>query len=68
MDRAYLLQHENPLNEDVKVIGLYSSEASAREAIARLQAQPGFCDYPDGFSIDLYELDRDHWTEGFVHA
>ena len=66
MDRAYLLQHENALNEDVKVIGLYSSEASAKGAVERLRAQPGFSDYPDGFSIDLYELDEDHWSEGFV--
>lgn len=68
MDRAYLLQHENPLTGDVKVIGLYSSEAAAREAIERLRAQPGFCDSPDGFSLDLYRLDEDHWTEGFFTA
>ena len=66
MDRAYLLQHENPDMEDVKVIGLYSSPSSAAAAIERLRVQPGFRDYPDGFSIDAYELDEDHWVEGFI--
>jgi hypothetical protein len=26
---------------------------------------PGFRDYPDGFQIEEYELDADHWTAGF---
>ena len=68
MDRAYLLQHENPDTEDVKVIGLYSSPSSATAAIERLRAQPGFRDYPDSFTIDAYELDEDHWAEGFVRG
>ena len=68
MDRAYLLQHENPDTEDVKVIGLYSSPSLAAAAIERLRTQPGFCDYPDGFTIDAYELNEDHWVEGFVRG
>ena len=66
MERAYLLQHERSDAEDVKVIGVYSSELEAMAAIERLANQPGFRDYPDGFSIDAYELNRDNWTEGFV--
>jgi len=45
--------------------------------VARLSLQPGFCGHPyvvdpqkdvdeQGFHIDRYELDKDHWTEGFV--
>jgi homoserine kinase type II len=66
MGRGFLLRHERPDTEDVKVIGIYSSDVQARAAIERLRQQPGFCDYPDGFCIDAYELDKDHWTEGFL--
>ena len=61
----------------MKLIGAYRSSAAARAAIERLRTQPGFCDHPrlldprsDGeaaeFYIGQYELDKDHWTEGFV--
>jgi hypothetical protein len=65
MERAYLLQHERPDTEDVKVIGIYRSEAAALAAIKRLREQPGFRDHPDSFAIDAYELDEDNWVEGF---
>jgi hypothetical protein len=71
MDAAYVVQHIHIINddeEDVKMIGVYSSEQLAQEAVARLSSQPGFCDVPDGFHIDRYELDKDHWTEGFVNV
>jgi ABC-type sugar transport system substrate-binding protein len=50
---------------DVKVIGIYSSPSLARAGLERLRTKPGFCDQPDGFSVDPYNLDADHWTEGF---
>ena len=65
MKHAFVLQHENPETKDVKLIGVYSSEAAAQAAIGRVCAQPGFRDYPNGFSIDDYEVDEDNWTEGF---
>ena len=52
--------------EDVKLIGAYSSEAAAWAAIERLRMQPGFRDHPDAFTIDGYEIDKDHWKEGFI--
>ena len=69
MTTVYVLQHvvrEFEDDEDVKMIGVYSSESDARQAIARLADQPGFRDHPGGFQIDPYELNKDHWTEGFV--
>lgn len=65
---VFVVQHVHELaddREDVKLIGVYSSQASAEAAVERLRAQPGFVDAPDGFHIDRYELDRDHWTEGY---
>jgi len=70
MDTVFVVQHESPETEerygDVKFIGVYSTEASARAAVESLRSQPGFRDYPDDFSIDEYEVDKDHWTEGFI--
>ena len=69
LDTVFVLQHEHELptgGKDVKFIGVYSSQAAAEAACARLRRQPGFSESPDGFSIDRYPLDQDHWTEGFV--
>jgi hypothetical protein len=52
--------------EDIKLIGAYSSEATAKQAIERLKLQPGFCEVPEGFTIGPYRLDEDNWAEGYV--
>jgi hypothetical protein len=62
--------------EDIKFVGVYRSLEAARAAIARLKEKPGFREAPRvidplrdddeaGFYIDEYELDKDHWSEGF---
>jgi len=80
MNRIFVLQHLHVLPdgcEDVKFLGVYSSIESAHAAIERLKLQPGFCDHPNivdqdidtddqGFHLDDYEVDRDHWTQGYV--
>ena len=66
---VFVLHHIHVLDddvEDVKLIGVYSSEAAARAAITRLRPQSGFCETPEGFTISQYSLDVDHWTEGYV--
>jgi hypothetical protein len=66
---VFVVQHVHEIGtgaEDVKFIGVYSSRALAAAAVERLGAQPGFRDTPDGFHIDAYDMDADHWTEGFV--
>jgi hypothetical protein len=68
MDKVFVLHHTRKISddaEDVKLIGVYRSHAAAAMAIHRLSKQPGFRDLPDGYSIDGYELDKDHWIEGF---
>ena len=52
--------------DEVKLIGIYSSTENAEKAIERLRLQPGFRDKPNDFTIERYEVDKDHWTEGFV--
>jgi hypothetical protein len=69
---VFLVQHVHKVwsgeaeEEEVKTIGIYASRKGADEAVARLVTQPGFSDHPEGFRIDRYELDKDHWAEGFV--
>ena len=70
--RVFLLQHthtsedEGDEGEDVKVIGIYSSEQRARDAIARMSTLPGFSGAGGDFHISGYDVDVDHWQEGFV--
>jgi len=65
---VFVLQHVRRYGDDeenVKFIGVYSSQSAADSAIRRLSIQPGFKDSPDGFAVDEYEIDKDHWCEGF---
>ncbi len=80
MASVFVLQHcstDESGNDDVKMIGAYKSQTEAESAVARLHRMPGFSDSPaildprtgegtSGFTIDEYELNKDHWTEGFV--
>ena len=66
---AYLLWfvREHEQEEDTELlIGAYDSEQNARAAIERLKGKLGFEDFPQGFQIAPYEVNKDHWTEGFV--
>lgn len=66
---VFILHHIHTFDdgeEDVKLIGVYSSKALAIAAISRLQKQPGFSETPEGFTISGYQLDIDHWIEGYV--
>ncbi len=53
--------------EDTELlIGVYQTEADAKEAIERLKGKPGFDAYPEGFTIHPREIGKDSWTDGFV--
>jgi len=68
LTKVYVLQHVHSLadgEEDVKVIGVYSSRENAETAITRLGQAPGFADAMDGFHIDEYQVDKDQWAEGY---
>lgn len=67
---VYVLQHVHTVDdeEDVKMIGVYSSYEQAMVAIECLRFKPGFAEAQDKFSIDQYTLDADHWTEGYVRV
>ena len=65
---VFVVQHSRQISndrEDVKLIGVYGSQERAQEAVDRLRLVEGFRDHPNGFSIDRYIVDQDHWTQGF---
>ena len=78
MKSVFIVQHLHTLpsgEEDVKLIGAYSTLERAREAVRRLKVEPGFRDHPrvidplvedctDGFYIEEYTIDEDNWAEG----
>ena len=71
MKKVYLLWHthinENLRNgEDVKLLGTFSSVELAKNTENRAKLLAGFKDAVNGFHIAEYEIDKQHWTEGFV--
>ena len=69
MTEVYVLHHVHELpggEEDVKLIGVYSSPQAAEDARKRAASLSGFADAPEGFTVDRYRLDEDDWTEGFI--
>ena len=66
MEHLFVLLHSLPETGRVKVVGIYSSRALAEAAEERTRLLPGFADEPDGFTIEQYEVDVDHWPRGFV--
>jgi hypothetical protein len=71
MEAVFLLWHVHEAeegSEDSKLIGVYRTDKDARAAIKRLGKQPGFRSFPKGFNVEKYELNKDHWTEGFLTA
>jgi hypothetical protein len=80
MNSVFIVQHLHrfPNGEEcVKMIGTYRTRESACAAVERLRSQPGFRDLPaivnplededdQGFHVDEYQLDKDHWCQGYV--
>lgn len=68
---VFILQHAHIAvgnEKEVKLIGIYSTHERAQEAESRLRSKRGFCDAPEGFSIQPYPVDHDGWTEGYAAA
>mgnify|MGYP001586083153 CR=1 FL=1 len=61
---VFLLWHTDA-HGDEKLIGVYRSEGDALAAIDRVKHKPGFSDAGGEFQCARYELNQDHWTEGF---
>ncbi len=72
---VFLLWHNHDLTDDfgtheeIKLIGVFSSEAKAQETIERLKDKEGFRDYPlSCFEIAKTKIDQTSWADGFFIA
>jgi len=54
--------------DEEKLIGIYSTEDKAKEAIERLRTRPGFRESPDCFEIHPQRVGATSWDEGFVRV
>lgn len=69
MKKIFVGQHvrkKDSDNENVKMIGVFTTQKAADASIRKLGIQLGFKEHLDGFSVDEYELDKTEWREGFV--
>jgi hypothetical protein len=66
LDTVYLMQYHIALSDRIEkiLIGAYSTEDEAKDAILRLRDQRGFIDCPEGFRIEPYVLNKEYWVEG----
>lgn len=72
MNKVYILWHTYELHDDygthdeVKLIGVFSTEQKACKTIEMLKDKSGFTDYPiDCFEVSEALIDQPDWTEGF---
>lgn len=68
MQIVYLLHHYYETEfgcDEVKILGIFSSQQEAETAIKTYLDLPGFRDRKDDFYIDAYELNKKRWIEGF---
>lgn len=71
MKHIYLLWHTHtdealPGGEDVKLLGTFLSLEKAEQAQSDASVLEGFKEHLSGFHISEYEIDKRHWTSGFV--
>jgi hypothetical protein len=52
--------------DDVKLLGVYSSDIAAQARIESARMLPGFSHEPDCFQVAPYTVDKDEWAEGFL--
>lgn len=67
--KVFVLHHIHqmtPEQDDVKLIGIYSTYERAQSAQDRTSRLDGFRDAHGGFQIDEYDVDVDCWTEGYT--
>lgn len=72
---VFLLWHTHDLtdncgtHEEVKLIGVFSSEEKASEAMEQLKDKEGFRNFPIScFEIIEMKIGQTNWTEGFSAA
>ncbi|MFB6398339.1 hypothetical protein [Polymorphospora lycopeni] len=54
--------------DDLKMLGVYSTEQKAQERIVLARSLPGFREEPNCFLVDRHTIDEARWDDGFVTA
>jgi len=70
LDKIFLVHHVRELDDgtdEVKFIGAFSSIEIANQAVKKIENEPGFRDFPDGFIVEPHTLNRIGWLEGFEY-
>ena len=65
---VYLLQHSYEIEtgcDETKILGIFSSQQMAEEAVEVYRQLPGFRDRKEDFYIDKYEVDKRYWVDGY---
>lgn len=63
----YELTDSDGARDEEKLIGVFSSEEKAKDAIEQLKGKEGFRDHPlSCFEIHKSKIDRINWVDGFV--
>jgi len=70
---VFLLWHTQDLTDDdgtheeIKFIGVFSTEEKAKNAVEQLKGKEGFRDHPVScFEIHKEKIDQPGWVDGFV--
>jgi len=68
MKKVYLVNHNYELQgcDEIKFIGIFSSEKKAKKAVKKLKKQKGFKKYKKGFTIGKCPLNQIYWDGGFI--
>lgn len=69
MEHIYLVQHCYEVNDvdEIKLIGIFSTEELANNAINDLIDKPGFKTLPkECFTISNLKIDEYSWKDGFI--
>ena len=70
MGKVYLLQHVYEVDkiDEVKLIGIFSTEEKSQKIIEELIKKNGFKDLSiDCFVISEIEIDKHSWQDGFIN-
>lgn len=65
---VYLLQHSYEIEtgcDETKILGIFSSQQMAEEAVEVYRQLPGFRDRKEDFYIDKYEVNKRYWVDGY---
>ena len=67
MKKKYMVTHSYELNDcdEIKIIGIFSTEKKAKKAVKKLKKQKGFKKYKKGFEVGPILVNQIYWDGGF---